>query len=68
MPNREQISLNIKVQLLKNGLNVTELAKKIGYSQITVYRKLRGEADWKLEDLEKIATVCNCKVGALMKK
>lgn len=45
----EQVAKNIRILLADKGLNQQEFASKVGISNITLYRLLKGTTDWQMQ-------------------
>lgn len=51
--------INISIELLKNRMPITQLAKELELSRNTVAKKIKGEKDWKLSEMKKMAKIFN---------
>lgn len=69
MPNQtatERVSLEVKVLMVRGGHTVESLADAAGLSAPSLYRRLRGEVDWTVGDLDAVATVFGVPVMSLL--
>lgn len=51
--------ININIELLKNRMPIVQLAKELELSRNTVAKKIKGEKDWKLSEMKKMAKIFN---------
>lgn len=56
----------ITVYMRLNSLNQAQMAEKLGMNVRTLCLKRRGEAEWKLSELEAIRDITGKSIGALM--
>lgn len=55
----KEMYININIELLKNRMPIVQLAKELELSRNTVAKKIKGEKDWKLSEMKKMAKIFN---------
>lgn len=50
-------NIKIKEAMAGAGHSQTELANLLGITRMSVFRKLTGETEWKVSELEKLAEI-----------
>jgi len=66
MPEVQNIDSRITVYLRKSGLTQEELSTVVGLSGLQFSRKRRGEYDWKLSELNKLAEIMGISTATLL--
>lgn len=61
----ESIDSAITSYMRTNSLTQAQMASKIGISELTLSRKRRGEAEWKLSELECLRDMTGRSIGSL---
>lgn len=49
----------LREQLSEQHVSITELAQKLGLSESSIYRRLRGEISWRLTEIIAVAMMLN---------
>jgi transcriptional regulator with XRE-family HTH domain len=65
-PLREQVATEVRRELAAARMTPTELARRLGVSQTTVWRRISGEVAFDVDDLQKIADILGVPVGRLL--
>lgn len=65
-PLREQVATEVRRELAAARMTPTELARRLGVSQTTVWRRVSGEVAFDVDDLQKIADILGVSVGRLL--
>jgi transcriptional regulator with XRE-family HTH domain len=63
---QDRISEEIRVALTRRRMSATELARALGWSRSQISRKLNGQTEISLNDLERIARVLQSSPGDLL--
>lgn len=56
-PLRERVAEEVRVQLARRRMSAAHLGRELGVSQTWVWRRLKGETAFDLDDLERIAGI-----------
>ena len=48
---------NLELEMFKQKITGREMAQRLGIGESTMYKKLRGEFDFKLKEVEKILDI-----------
>lgn len=51
----DRVRMRLRVEMAKRNLNTTDLAAKLGVSDMWLSRRLRGKTEMHLGDLERLA-------------
>lgn len=65
-PLREQVATEVRRELAAARMTPTELARRLGVSQTTVWRRISGQVAFDVDDLQKIADILGVPVGRLL--
>lgn len=57
--------LYVKEVAKAHGMNLTELADKVGINKVTLYHQISDKSDVRLSTLERIAAALNCDISEL---
>ncbi len=52
-------SVELTVELMRNGLSIPEAANRIGIGKKAFYSKMKGESQFKLCEIQKLKTLLN---------
>lgn len=63
----QTVAENVRAEAARRGLNQSSLAAAIGMARASVGSRWRGEIQWQLEDLDKVAHVLNVSVLDLLR-
>src|SRR4051812_1322533 len=66
VPLRERVAEEIRVLLTRRRMSAAHLGRKLGVSQTWVWRRLKGETAFDLDDLERIAELLGVAVAELL--
>lgn len=61
-----RVAVNVRAELSARRIHGTELARYLGISLNTMYRRLDGESAWPVDDLEQVADFLDLPVMALL--
>lgn len=50
---------NLQAEMARRKLTGRELAKVLGFSEVTFYNKMNGHREWKLKEMEQIKGALN---------
>lgn len=65
-PTEPATSQRIKTLLDERGISVSELARRVGWSQPYAARRMDGRVQWRVADLEQVAGVLEVAVVDLL--
>lgn len=57
---------NVRAELARRGLPQQKIAEQLGISSVQVSRRMRGEVDWRLSELEAVAELLGLRIGDLL--
>lgn len=64
----DRVLLRIQVEMLRRGLTNTEVANRIGVSDMWVSRRLNGKTEMHVSDLEKLAAALDMAPDDLLER
>ena len=64
--NTAALNANVRAEMVRRGETQVTLAAKLHVTQPTLSRRLRGEADWTINDLYRLAEVLQVPLSALL--
>jgi len=65
-PLADRVRLRIRIEMTKQDLNIKQLAQRAGVGQMWLSRRLRGEQELDLGDLEKLAKALDIDADLLL--
>ena len=65
-PLRERVAEEVRVELARERMSATQLAKRMGVSQAYIWRRLSAETAFDLDDLERIGVLLGVEPADLL--
>lgn len=51
--------IELKVKLMRSNMSVEDLAQRMGINKVTLYRKIKGESQFDLNEIKEVAAILN---------
>ena len=52
-------NIELKVKLMRSNMSVEDLAQRMGINKVTLYRKIKGESQFDLNEIKEVAEILN---------
>lgn len=52
-------NIELKVKLMRSNMSVEDLAQRMGINKVTLYRKIKGESQFDLNEIKEVAAILN---------
>jgi transcriptional regulator with XRE-family HTH domain len=65
-PLAETVPLLLRLEMVRQDMTTTELARRLGVSQMWIHRRLRGHTEISLADLERLAGELNLRPNVVL--
>lgn len=52
-------NIELKVKLMRSNMSVEDLAQHMGINKVTLYRKIKGESQFDLNEIKEVAAILN---------
>jgi len=62
----ERVSRAVNIMLARDGMSRHDLAEAMNLDPATITRSMRGQRDWKLEDVARLAAVFDVPMALLL--
>lgn len=62
----DRVRLSLRVELARRNWNATQLAERVGVSDMWVSRRMRGLTDFTVSDLDRVADALDVPVEVLL--
>lgn len=62
----DSVSANVRAEMARRGLNQTDVAAILGFSQVSVSARLRGQVAWRVDELRTLANHFGIPTTALL--